>query len=171
MAEITTRAIIHGMRAWSRPRPEPSTSLSRPAIQSTTSVNENPVVVWNVEVAVLIKLFTLFYSFNLVKCRPQFYVLPDGLLPKKEFQNQNYEIQSHTDFEHERNCLVCFKVHNHVRCLAPLRSKPLTPPQKYKRGKPMRMTAIIRTINTTKSSTRQKNKNVNNPIEAIIVLV
>jgi len=54
MAEITTRAIIQGNIALSRPRPEPMTSFNRFAIQETTLLKVNPVVVSKVDVAVFI---------------------------------------------------------------------------------------------------------------------
>jgi len=51
MALITTRAIIQGIRASSKPRPLPRMSFNKSDIQETTSVNSNPVVEAKVLVA------------------------------------------------------------------------------------------------------------------------
>jgi len=66
MAEITASAIIHGMSALRRARPEPRTSRSKSAIKATTPANVSPVVVSNVDVAVLIRASIFLSSYWLL---------------------------------------------------------------------------------------------------------
>lgn len=75
IAPITTRAIIQGINACSRPNPDPRTSFNCVAIKETTSEYVIPVVVSKVVVAFDIKVFIFFYNpqirpLQIPKCIP-----------------------------------------------------------------------------------------------------